>query len=645
MMIRYFTISIFLLLCFSNVLQAQESVYPLSFRPELGENQKHAVKSADSKIIWQFATMEIPFMDDFTRRRSVDYDTSKYTTANYQQFDYYSFRVNNQVFQTVAFMYDESYDYFFNTGTGSIDSFPKPSIQIDFYENLYSPLTPTSSITAWPAYFRPNFDSNGNVIDTTFIQPDSAIAVVYYDLYIYTVPSGWAHWVNKSAYINNHFAKNPPSLGVATFDGLDSIGKPYQLIPNNLQGPADELTSVPFNLGYDPSSNIYFSFFYQPEGLGNRPEPEDSLVLEFKVPGSDWKRIWSKIGHAIPSDSSFRRVVISINDTTWLKSGFRFRFRNFATLSGSLDHWHIDYVKIDLNADTVITDITWVDQGRSLFKSFTQMPYRQYTSSLTPDIVSNRVRNIGNSAINVDFRFLVNDYGGTVYNTLNVGNVDFNSNAINQCNNCNQILNPLIGNSFSLPESTICARFSVIQTIINIQPEPNRSNDTLIATQLFGDVYAYDDGTAEAAYGLNSAYGQMATKFSLRVADTLKAVRFYFNPTVEDVTIYPFTIVVWEEDANGRPGQELYRRGGYYLPQFSPTINGFVEYPIDDATLILNGNFFVGLEQLNPTTIEYRIGQKYQLQNQSILSNSRNLVSNPVRWLMDDASCFWFMPL
>jgi hypothetical protein len=140
----------------------------------------------------------------------------------------------------------------------------------------------------------------------------------------------------------------------------------------------------------------------------------------------------------------------------------------------------------------------------------------------------------------------------------------------------------------------------------NVSAESNRSNDTLIYTQAFTDCYAYDDGSAEAAYGITSPFAQMAVRFDALRSDTIKGVRIYFNPMVEDTRPFQFTLVIWNEDANGKPGTELYRRTSTYNPSYGNGINGFIDYPIDDATVILSGKFFAGLEQISP--IQLNIG-------------------------------------
>lgn len=107
-------------------------------------------------------------------------------------------------------------------------------------------------------------------------------------------------WLDRKCFVNNTFAINPPSIGVATFDALDENGRVYAHADRNTFA-ADTLTSVCIRLDsnftqHRPmriSDSLYFSFFYQPGGgcdgtppvawerLGDAPETDDRLVLEF----------------------------------------------------------------------------------------------------------------------------------------------------------------------------------------------------------------------------------------------------------------------------------------------------------------------------------------------------------------------------
>jgi len=109
-----------------------------------------------------------------------------------------------------------------------------------------------------------------------------------------------SHWQDRKCFVNNTFAIRPPSIGVATFDALDENGLIYKHADRSTF-PADTLTSVCIRLDSNFTQNrpmrlgdsIYFSFYYQPGGgcsstppvgwerIGDNPERDDKLVLEF----------------------------------------------------------------------------------------------------------------------------------------------------------------------------------------------------------------------------------------------------------------------------------------------------------------------------------------------------------------------------
>src|SRR5665647_52119 len=55
-------------------------------------------------------------------------------------------------------------------------------------------------------------------------------------------------WEGRSVYVNDRYAVDPPSKGVATFDALDADGVVYSGLGLSPRG-ADTLTSLPLALG------------------------------------------------------------------------------------------------------------------------------------------------------------------------------------------------------------------------------------------------------------------------------------------------------------------------------------------------------------------------------------------------------------
>lgn len=97
------------------------------------------------------------------------------------------------------------------------------------------------------------------------------------------------NWLDNHVFINTGFSIYPTNTKVATFDILDAQGKVYPYA-SSVSFVADYLHSVPIRLDsifenekrlLMPSDSLYLSFTYQPQGRGDAPERDDSLVLQF----------------------------------------------------------------------------------------------------------------------------------------------------------------------------------------------------------------------------------------------------------------------------------------------------------------------------------------------------------------------------
>lgn len=118
-----------------------------------------------------------------------------------------------------------------------------------------------------------------------------------------------ARWIDNYVFVNQEFALFPPSWGTATFDAVDEKGSVYSNA-NSLQFSADQLTSRPIRLdsifsptpqALSPADSVYLSFYYQPQGVGNDPQSQDSLVLQFGYYTGDY--IFDRVDStAIPVD-------------------------------------------------------------------------------------------------------------------------------------------------------------------------------------------------------------------------------------------------------------------------------------------------------------------------------------------------------
>ena len=406
-------------------------------------------------------------------------------------------------------------------------------------------------------------------------------------------------WEDSSVFVNRSYPVNPVTIGVATFDGLDANGMAYDILASTQGKRADSLTSKAIDLSAVDSA--YLLFYYQAEGLGDHPQTEDSLVLEF-LSGIDtlglpiWKHIWSIAGQ---STQEFQRMEFNIKGVNYLHTGFRFRFRNYATLSGNYDHWHIDYVKVDAYSAGQIpdlNDVTFVYENPQLLKRYREMPWVQfvnYESVEMADSINPLIRN-NEAGISVDYRYNVFENNLLIDSFPYIGTGWRNYNNIQDYSiigNYSHDPIVLIDDSKFISSQVDTAIFKM-QHIIKTTPNDHKNNDTLSHFQKFNSNYAYDDGVAEFAYGINVQGAKMAYQFELNKTDSLRMIQIYFAPMQSNVSNIPFYLVVWE-DNNGLPGNVLLKDTVY--PVYEERTN-FHNYYLS-TPIGLDGVFYVGIEQ------------------------------------------------
>ena len=136
----------------------------------------------------------------------------------------------------------------------------------------------------------------------------------------------------------------------------------------------------------------------------------------------------------------------------------------------------------------------------------------------------------------------------------------------------------------------------LVRNHIATTPDENRRNDTILFHQLFDNYYAYDDGSAENAYGLNAIGGKLAYRFSPLKTDTLQGIYMYFEKMLTDVSMRTFQLTVWADD-NGQPGTVLYQSGAV-RPMYRNWMNTFWFYKLDTPLLIDAGQvIYIGWVQ------------------------------------------------
>lgn len=429
-----------------------------------------------------------------------------------------------------------------------------------------------------------------------------------------TVYPDEALWLDNFAYINTSLGVNPPSVGIATLDAVSFDGSVYSDYGFNTIFEADVLTSKPIDLSEPGISDVYLSFFYQPQGLGDEPETQDSLVVEFYSPTTfEWTQVWAHEGSA---NQSFQQIILPVEGNDYMQKGFQFRFKNYVSLTGSsfpsmvtnADFWHIDYVRLDKDrspADLVLNDIAHVQPLGSLLEGYEAVPWTHFNNSTVPlkSVIPVVYQNNDDILRTIDLRqFELEDLmgnGGTT--TLDGGSDDLQAGETKPFN---------APHTFTFSSNTADSALFELRANITTDDYDYEVNNSILYRQKFYNYYAYDDGSAEAGYGLvgqGSKNGEVAYKFTTLQDDTLQAVQMYFVQSYNNMSQKYFYLTVWD-DNEGEPGDTLYSELGV-LPQYDDQLNQYSMYRLStpvDTPLVVSGTFYVGWIQT--TTEKLNIG-------------------------------------
>jgi hypothetical protein len=421
------------------------------------------------------------------------------------------------------------------------------------------------------------------------------------------------NWLNNQVYVNNHFPFRPPTINVATFDGLDSKGSPYnKTINKDFSGPGDSLISQPINLKdsagsfYAISDSMVFSFFYQPNGLGYHLNGEDSLKLWFKAANNLWVKVWSVGGQA--GTDEFKHVSIPILDANYLHKGFQFMFTTYTRQVGNANQWHIDYILLDKDRSSIddsYNDYAIQNVPSPLLRSFTQMPYPHFSVNSTIQIADSVYLRLSN--LYKDPKALQIRHQAT-YNGSIIASTEFINSTKNIGSQTSAVRNLPIYTSFvGLTGDQPIVINRLIEVRENGLANDYKLNDSILFTQEFADFYAYDDGTAEQGFGFDqntnpsNIEGQIAYGFEVTKEDTLYAIATYFNQAVYDVSRKRFTYRIWKELSGVGSGKidDIIYESDELSPTYS-TANDwrtFTPHYLDTTLILSPGKYYIGWKQ------------------------------------------------
>lgn len=427
-------------------------------------------------------------------------------------------------------------------------------------------------------------------------------------------------WLNRNVFVNATYGINPPSIGVATFDAVNEFGYLYESVDAKTS-PTDTLTSQYINLSSADKGSTFLSFYYQPQGHGNMPEFNDSLILNF-ISRDSLFRVWHANGTSftsfindtleiedtvnVPDTLMFKRVQLKIEDDYFFADSFQLQFVNYANIPAigsrpsdrtNKDHWHIDYVKLNDGREATEEtepDMAFVEPPTSFMKDYNSVPWTHYEKVMTKQIqdVGYYVRNNENADRSLDKLIMyVTDLNTGESNDFYPGQTSFGPLANMRINTSfdDQIYYDYDPNEDSASFEISC----VLESDKNYDYLPNNFTSKVLH---FKDYYAYDDGTAEKTYGVDADRAKVAYRYYNYKGDSLKAVNMYFVRNKEEYAgVQNFTFCVWD-DANGEPGELIYAETGI-RPVIKDSLNEFVTLKLDTALYIDEGGYFIGWKQ------------------------------------------------
>ncbi len=395
---------------------------------------------------------------------------------------------------------------------------------------------------------------------------------------------------------------NAPSIGMVLFDGVDSNGTPYSQ-QRTEQGNADQITSKPFNLSTIPgskSNSLYLSFFWQMGGRGELPDENDQLILEFFNADSTWTTVWNQSGGNQLDREKFQEVVIQVTPK-FQHSNFKFRFYTKGRLSGPFDSWLVDY--IFLNTNRTSTDRNFRDRSLTKLNRLRYGDFGAYPRELL-EASNQKWSTISNEFLNLENRFRAMEYSISLRDTASQTILPINENTpFNPVPNANErrsFASRAIGDLPVPKSNTEIEISSSLKSGDGLFFEINgadtvrytsvdfRVNDKVKTHFPLQDFFAYDNGSADYAAGINQRAGYLAVEYTTPKEVYLKGISINFtNPKQANQAI---DIVVWKElDAT-----PIFRKES--LIPVKEANDEFLYFSLD-TNIKVNGPFYIGFAQ------------------------------------------------
>lgn len=454
-----------------------------------------------------------------------------------------------------------------------------------------------------------------------------AMRLPFWDDFSLVKENGYANdtiWESsRSVWINDGVGINPPSIRVATFDGLDSIGKPYNITDILAKGIADKLLSRRIRLDLVAAPDrptTFLSFYYQIKGRGEQPDLDDNLSLWFLDVNNAWVKVWEASSQQSLDPARFYFASVALNDDSYFHENFRFRFQNFARLSGSYDAWNLDYVYLASGRssnDRSMPDRMLSTRMSSPLGKYSCIPVTHYRDTASEISVPPAISLYGMLQNNFQpFRYtlraeVTQRVDGK--DSLSMIILDDDAVPVDPITGAAQVIAP-----FQLLKLTTASTFAAdaideradsvhVRLRLGINTADDNPltylpkyvpinflwNDSTVHEFELHNYYAYDDGGPEYAAGLNAPGLELAYGYDLlrRDYDTLVAVNIHF-PEFGDQSNQSLTLRIWS-DENGKPGSVLHQQS---ITVTRTTQGRLTAYPLS-VTIPVSGRYYVGWKQ------------------------------------------------
>lgn len=497
------------------------------------------------------------------------------------------------------------------------------------------PLTTWAQLVEFPVQRKPNTGSTSSAARIKTVTP---VSLPFWDDFSFTtddypVDSLWVN--NRKVLVNSGQGITPPTINVATFDGLNENGQPYNPTDGLDYGYRDTLESQPILMAVVPEllrNNVFLSFYYQWGGNGEPPDQNDFLRLEFKNENEEWEEVMIMRVRPDQNPDQFYDTLIRINQDRFYHDEFRFRFISFGRRSGRYDAWHIDYVY--LNKERNENDDSYPDRSLStspstIFGKYYTVPLTHFFNQPTINTTSFYVRNLFDSitvlTYNTDLQ------AKKIYNNTSVTNsinLDFEkplvgNDGTTQPKELKEVFIatlPDAGNTSIFDPAAKAIELTMTLTLnsadnkplsdpnsdydINYEPIDFRWNDTLSVKYFLDSVYAYDDGTAEYGGGTANSGNILAYRFDMQTSlqDTINGISIHF-PYFSGLAASTIDFFIFM-DEGGTPGNLVYEQS---IDVVQKGNNEFHFTPLYEGVLVQNA-FFIGYRKNPPDEARAWIG-------------------------------------